>query len=173
MLERGFVQVYTGNGKGKTTAALGLALRMAGNGGRVFFGQFMKGRLYGEHRALSALPQIDVQTFGGSRCLRREEVTEKDREMARRGLEISRQAMLSGRYDLVVLDEINVTLWFGLLSDEAVKTFLDERPGETELLLTGRYAPQWLIERADLVTEMKPIKHYYDSGVMARDGIER
>ena len=169
----GLIHIYCGGGKGKTTAALGLALRMAGNGGRVFFGQFMKGRLYGEHRALSALPQIDVQKFGGPRCLRREEVTEKDREMARRGLEISRQAMLSGRYDLVVLDEINVTLWFGLLSDEAVKTFLDERPGETELLLTGRYAPQWLIERADLVTEMNPIKHYYDSGVMARDGIER
>lgn len=173
MLERGFVQVYTGNGKGKTTAALGLALRMAGNGGRVFFGQFMKGRLYGEHRALSTLPRIDVRTFGGPRCLRREEVTEKDREMARRGLEICRQAMLSGRYDLVVLDEINVALWFGLVSDEAVKTFLDERPGKTELLLTGRYAPRWLIERADLVTEMKLIKHYYDAGVMARDGIER
>lgn len=173
MLERGFVQVYTGNGKGKTTAALGLALRMAGNGGRVFFGQFMKGRLYGKHRALSALPRIDVRTFGGLRCLRREEVTEKDREMARRGLEICRQAMLSGRYDLVVLDEINVALWFGLVSDEAVKTFLDERPGKTELLLTGRYAPRWLIERADLVTEMKLIKHYYDAGVMARDGIER
>ena len=81
--------------------------------------------------------------------------------------------MLSGRYDLVVLDEINVALWFGLVSDEAVKTFLDERPGKTELLLTGRYAPRWLIERADLVTEMKLIKHYYDAGVMARDGIER
>ena len=173
MLERGFVQVYTGNGKGKTTAALGLALRMAGNGGRVFFGPFMKGRLYGEHRALSALPRIDVRTCGGPRCLRREEVTEKDREMARRGLEICRQAMLSGRYDLVVLDEINVALWFGLVSDEAVKTFLDERPGKTDLLLTGRYAPRWLIERADLVTEMKLIKHYYDAGVMARDGIER
>ena len=173
MLERGFVQVYTGNGKGKTTAALGLALRMAGNGGRVFFGQFMKGQLYGEHRALSALPQIDLQTFGGPRCLRREEMTKKDREMARRGLEICRQAMFSGRYDLVVLDEINVALWFGLVSDETVENFLDERPGRTELLLTGRYAPRWLIERADLVTEMKLIKHYYDAGVMARDGIER
>lgn len=172
-LKQGYLQVYTGDGKGKTTAALGAALRASGRGLRVFFGQFMKGQFYGEHRALLSLPSVVLKTFGGPLCIRREDVTGEDRERARDGLNQCRQAMLSGDFDLVVLDEVNVALWFRLIGEGELKEFLDLRPPRVELILTGRWAPRWLVERADLTTEMRLLKHYYDSGVEARDGIER
>ncbi|MBU0703860.1 MAG: cob(I)yrinic acid a,c-diamide adenosyltransferase [Chloroflexi bacterium] len=172
-LSRGYVQVYTGDGKGKTTAALGLALRASGHGMRTYVGQFMKGQPYGELHALRDHPYITVEQYGDVRCIRREEVTPEHVAQARRGLERAREAMLSDEYDVVVLDEVNVAIWFGLLDVEQVLAFLDEKPERVEVILTGRRAPQDLIERADLVTEMREVKHYYKQGVAAREGIER
>jgi cob(I)alamin adenosyltransferase len=172
-LGRGYVQLYTGDGKGKTTAALGLALRASGRGLRTYIGQFMKGQRYGEIEALRDHPFIVLEQYGSPRCIRREEVTTEHVAQAHRGLEVAREAMLSGDYDLVVLDEVNVSIWFGLLTTEEVLTFLDQRPDHVEVVLTGRRAPQALIDRADLVTEMRQVKHYYQQGVMARVGIER
>jgi len=172
-LSRGYVQVYTGDGKGKTTAALGLALRAAGHGMRTYIGQFMKGQSYGELDALRDHPFITIEQYGDVRCIRREEVTPAHVEQARRGLERARQALLSGQYDLVVLDEVNVTIWFGLLTVDEVLALIEQRPERVELILTGRRAPTELLARADLVTEMREVKHYYQQGVMARDGIER
>ena len=172
-LSKGYVQVYTGDGKGKTTAALGLALRAAGHGMRTYVGQFMKGQAYGELEALRDHPHITIEQYGHVRCVHREEVTAEHVERAHRGLERACEAMLSGEYDVVVLDEANVSIWFGLLTVQEVLAFVDERPEHVELILTGRRAPQELIDRADLVTEMKEIKHYYEQGVPARRGIER
>ena len=169
----GLVQVYTGDGKGKTTAALGLALRASGHGMRTYIGQFMKGQQYGELDALRDHSYVTIEQYGDVRCIRREEVTPEHVAQARRGLERARGAMLSGRYDIVVLDEVNVAIWFGLLTVEEVLALLDEKPEDVELVLTGRRAPEALIERADLVTEMREVKHYYRQGVVARPGIER
>ncbi len=172
-LSKGYVQVYTGDGKGKTTAALGLALRASGHEMRTYIGQFMKGQRYGELEALRDHPYITIEQYGDVRCIRREEVTPEHVAQARRGLERAREAMLLGRYDIVVLDEVNVAIWFGLLTVEEVLAFLDQRPEHVEVILTGRRAPSELIERADLVTEMREVKHYYQQGVLARRGIER
>lgn len=173
-LSRGYIHIYTGDGKGKTTAALGLALRASGHGMCSYIGQFMKGQHYGELTALHNHPYITIEQYGDPRCcIRREEVTPEHVAQARRGLERAREAMRSGRFDVLVLDEINVALWFGLLAIEEVLALLDERPENVEVILTGRRAPQQLIDRADLVTEMQEVKHYYQSGVSARKGIER
>jgi cob(I)alamin adenosyltransferase len=172
-LSKGYVQLYTGDGKGKTTAALGLALRAAGRGLRTYIGQFMKGQQYGELEALRDHPLIRLEQYGNPRCIRREEVTNQHAAEAERGLERAREAMLSGDYDLIVLDEVNVAIWFGVLTTEAVLAFLEEKPERVEVVLTGRRAPQALIDRADLVTEMREVKHYYQAGVLARVGIER
>jgi cob(I)alamin adenosyltransferase len=170
---RGYVHVYTGDGKGKTSAALGLALRASGHGMRTYIGQFMKGQHYGELEALRDHPLITIEQYGDVRCIRREEVTPEHVSQAHRGLERAREAMLSSRYDIVVLDEVSVAIWFGLLTVAEVLAFLDQRPNHVEMILTGRRAPQELIERADLVTEMQAVKHYYRQGVVARKGIER
>jgi cob(I)alamin adenosyltransferase len=172
-LSKGYVQVYTGDGKGKTTAALGLALRASGHGMRTYIGQFMKGQQYGELDALCDNSCITIEQYGDPRCIRREEVTPEHVARAQRGLDRARKAMLLGGYDVVVLDEINVAIWFGLLAVEKVMAFLDQRPEDVEVILTGRRAPQELIDRADLVTEMREVKHYYTQGVTAREGIER
>jgi cob(I)alamin adenosyltransferase len=172
-LSKGYVQIYTGEGKGKTTAALGLALRAAGYGMHTYIGQFMKGRPYGELEALSDHPCITVEQYGDEHFIHREEeITLEHVARARRGLERAREAMHSGRYDLVVLDEINVALWFELFRVEEVLALLDDRPLNMEVILTGRRAPQQLIDEADLVTEMQEVKHYYQHGVIARQGIE-
>lgn len=172
-LSKGYVQVYTGDGKGKTTAALGLALRASGHGLHTYIGQFMKGQRYGELEALRDHPLITLEQYGDPRCIRREEVTPQHREEAHKGLLRAREVMLSGDYDLVVLDEANVAIWFGLLTAEEVLDLLDDKPEHVEVVLTGRRAPQVLIDRADLVTEMREVKHYYQQGVVARVGIER
>jgi cob(I)alamin adenosyltransferase len=172
-LSRGCIQVYTGDGKGKTTAALGLALRASGHGMRTYIGQFMKGQRYGELEALRELPLITIEQYGDVRCIHREEVTAEHVARARQGLADAQDAMLSGDYDVVVLDEVNVAIWFGLLDVDVVLSFLDAQPDCVEIVLTGRRAPPELIERADLVTEMRPLKHYYEQGVAARTGIER
>lgn len=172
---RGYVQVYTGNGKGKTTAALGLALRAAGHGYRVFIGQFLKGHPYGELRSLRQLaPLIRVEQFGRKGFIHvTENPEDEDVNRAKRGLERCRRAMLSSQYRVIILDEINVALHFRLLTVRDVHAFLDQRPADVEVILTGRYAPVSLLRRADLVTEMREKKHYYALGVRARPGIEK
>ena len=169
---RGYVHIYTGDGKGKTTAAIGLAVRAAGHDCWTYIGQFMKGQKYGELTALAELPQVTVEQYGDEGCIRKENVTEVHVSHAVAGLARAREAMLSGKYDIIVLDEVNVALWFGLLTEDAVLSLIDERPPLVELVLTGRRAPQSLVVRADLVTEMKEVKHYYQDGVVARKGIE-
>ena len=168
-----YIQVYTGDGKGKTTAALGLSIRAAGHGLKTYIGQFMKGQHYGELTALRDNPFITIEQYGDIECIRRDQVTQKHMDQAKQGLIKARNAMLSGQYDLVVLDEINVTIWFGLLTVKQVLKFLDQRPESVEIILTGRNAPQEFIQYADLVSEIKEVKHYYNQGVLARDGIER
>lgn len=172
-LSPGRVQLYTGDGKGKTTAALGLAIRASGHGLRTYIGQFMKGQRYGELDALRGNPSITVEQYGSPRCIHRHEVTPHHIAEAHQGLERAREMMLSGEYHLIVLDEVNVAIWFGVLTTEDVLAFLDERPEDVEVVLTGRRAPQALIDRADLVTEMREVKHYYQQGIGARLGIER
>jgi len=172
---KGYIQVYTGNGKGKTTAALGLALRAAGHGLRSYIGQFLKGQVYGELAAARKLkPLITIEQFGRKGFIHvTENPDEEDIRRARAGLEKCRRAMLSGRFDIIVLDEINVALHFRLLEKKDVHGLLDRKPTEVEIVLTGRYAPPSLLRRADLVTEMKDKKHYYARGVRARAGIEK
>jgi cob(I)alamin adenosyltransferase len=170
----GQIQIYTGDGKGKTTAALGLALRAAGRGYRTYFGQFMKARPSGERAAARKLGGlITFAAFGRPGWTRRtDRPNPEDLERARRGLARCRTAMRSGRYDIVVLDEINMAVHFGLIETAAVLAFLDERPPSVEVILTGRRAPAALLRRAGLVTEMKAVKHYFSAGVPARRGIE-
>lgn len=171
-MEKGYIQIYTGDGKGKTTAALGLALRAAGNGLNVFIAQFMKGQDYGELHSVKNIPQITIRQFGKPTFIHVDQATKEDIRMAQEGLAASRDAMKSGKYDIIILDEIFVTLYFRLLSEEDVLKFIAEKPESMELILTGRKASQQFIDLADLVTEMKEVKHYYQQGVMARPGIE-
>lgn len=170
---KGYIHVYTGDGKGKTTAALGLALRSAGHGMGVFIGQFMKGIRYGEINALSHIPGIEVQQFGDEVCIHRDDVTDEHREHARRGLKVIKQVMARKKHQVVIMDEICVTMWFGILTLAEVMSVIREKPDDIELILTGRRAARELIDIADLVTEMTEVKHYYTKGVLARDGIER
>lgn len=171
----GYIQVYTGNGKGKTTAALGLALRAAGHGMKTYIGQFLKGQHYGELTAAEKLsPLIRIERFGREGFLHiTEGPDDEDIRRAREGLQKCREAMLSGKYQIVVLDEVNTAVHFKILPEQDVLDFLDKRPAGVEVVLTGRYAPDSFIARADLVTEMTAVKHYYDRGVKAREGIEK
>ncbi|MBF0590793.1 MAG: cob(I)yrinic acid a,c-diamide adenosyltransferase [Nitrospirae bacterium] len=167
----GYVQVYTGNGKGKTTAAVGLAVRAAGCGMRVFFAQFIKSLYSGELHCLQRLDGlIDVQQYG--KGFVRGAPMAEDIEAAQRGLHQAQAAVLSTDYQVVILDEINVALTLGLLELQDVVTLIQNRPQDVELILTGRGAHQRLIELADLVTEFKEIKHYFTKGITARQGIE-
>lgn len=169
----GCVHVYTGTGKGKTTAALGLILRAAGAGLSVLLLQFLKRAEYSEHEALKHLgDRVTVRTFGGMRRIGAP-ATVEDRRLALEGLKFLGEALASGAYDLVVADEIVVAAHLGLLLKEEILALLDVRPPSVELVLTGRYAWQELMERADLVTEMKEIRHYFTKGVPARRGIEK
>ncbi len=172
---KGYIQVYTGNGKGKTTAALGLALRAAGYGQGSYIGQFLKGHLYGELISLEKLsPLIKIEQFGRKGFIHvTRNPDEEDIRLARKGLKKCREAMLSGKYRLIILDEINVAVYFHLLTEKEVLEFLEQKPENVEIILTGRYAPSSFLKKADLITEMKEKKHYYKKGVMAREGIEK
>ena len=173
-MEKGYVQIYTGNGKGKTTAALGLITRAVGNNFKTFFCQFMKGRDYGELHTLKRFETVTHVRFGRGVFIRKKElVTDEDIRLMREGYETLKKALLSGNYDIVVADEILGTLKFDLISVDEVKFLIQNKPETTELILTGRNAPDELIELADLVTEMKEVKHYFQKGVMARVGIEK
>ncbi len=169
---KGYIQIYTGTGKGKTTAAIGLSIRASGRKKRTYIGQFMKGQKYGELFALKDNPYIDMEQFGIGKCIRKEEVTPEYMGKTKKALDKCKEVILSGSYDIVILDEINVAIWFGLANEKDVLEILNDKPKKLELILTGRYASQALIDKADLVTEMKCIKHYYDIGVNAREGIE-
>jgi len=173
MERKGLVQVFTGNGRGKTSAALGTVLRAVGQGLRACIVFFMKGDYpYGEQTALARLPDVTVARFGFQSFCDPNHVTEEEKEEARKALATAQEAMLSGQYDLVVLDEVNVaTAWELVALDEVLK-LVNDRPQNVELILTGRYADTRLIEIADLVTEMHKVKHPFDKGIMARKGIE-
>ncbi|MEL7624099.1 MAG: cob(I)yrinic acid a,c-diamide adenosyltransferase [Clostridiales bacterium] len=192
----GMIQVYTGNGKGKTTAAIGLSLRALGAGKKVMFLQFLKAKGYSEHKILTDFaPQLTLETVGKPFFMVPENViSEEDKAkwgdsvvifppgkppadyqaLVDRGLARAAEVVASGEYDLVVLDEINVALSFGLIDWSGLEALLDNKAAETEVILTGRGATAELIEKAHLVTEMKEIKHYYnDLGLEAREGIEK
>ncbi len=187
------IQVYTGDGKGKTTAAIGLAVRAVGAGMNVLFLQFMKSKYYSEQDVLEKMPGVTLKTLGKpcfivkKGMLSDEEIAAWGDEievfeegnppqdyaaMMKAGVEEAREALRSHAYDLIVLDEYNVAAFFGLISKEDTKSLLAEYTGQAELVFTGRNAPQEILDAADLITEMKEVRHYYHKGVEARKGIE-
>ncbi|MBW4055812.1 MAG: cob(I)yrinic acid a,c-diamide adenosyltransferase [Proteobacteria bacterium] len=172
-LEQGCVQVYTGNGKGKTTAALGLALRAVGRGLKVCVFQFIKGGgRYGEHLAAEKLaPLLTIIQTGRPGWVNTKDITD-DRRTAQEALVQALELLTSGEFDLFICDEINGAVGFGLIDVEQVLDMISRKPEKTELVLTGRNAHERVIEAADLVTEMREIKHYYKAGIAARTGIE-
>jgi cob(I)alamin adenosyltransferase len=174
-LERGCVQVYTGNCKGKTTAALGLAFRAVGRGLKVIMIQFMKGGgPYGEHLAAARLaPELTIIPTGREGWINKDNPAQEDKRLAAEAFSLAREKLLSGEYDLVILDEINGAVGFGLIPVEDLLELIRLRPPLVELVLTGRNAHERVIAAADLVTEMREVKHYYQAGVAARIGIEK
>jgi len=173
-LNQGFIQIYTGNGKGKTTAAIGQAVRAAGFGLKTYIAQFMKEYPYNELVSLKNLSEwILIEQFGGDAFVYKKELPGEDElAKARTGLHTAKEKMLSGEYDLIILDEAIVAIYFKLIRTEELNDFINKKPEDVELILTGRYCPDELIELADLVTEMKEIKHYYQKGITSRRGIE-
>jgi cob(I)alamin adenosyltransferase len=171
---KGLVQVFTGSGKGKTTAALGTVLRAAGHGLKIFIVFFIKGSYpHGEFSTLSRLPGVKVASFGLRQFIyKNNEINPAEKAQAAAALAAAREAVTGGEYDLVVLDEVNVALYFNLIELEDVLQLIKDKPSYVELILTGRNADARLIEAADLVTEMVKIKHPYDKGIKARKGIE-
>lgn len=191
---KGYVQVYTGDGKGKTTAAIGLAIRALGAGKRVCFLQFMKNKSYSEHCILNNLSRnLTVKTFGKPFFIAKKEEFDRLKEavigeeivvfksgfppqeyvtLIHEGMEVAKQAVQSGDYDIVILDEVIVAVYFELIAGSELDFLIQNKLDSVELVLTGRKASKELIEKADLVTEMKEIKHYYTNGIEARVGIE-
>jgi cob(I)alamin adenosyltransferase len=171
-MEKGYIQVYTGNGKGKTTAAFGLVLRAVGAGKKVFFAQFVKGREYSEiHAVREFLPAVTVKQYGLD-CFIVNAPTQVDIDMAHKGLEEISVIILSGKYDVVVLDEANIAIFYNLFTSTELIGILKRKPETVEIIITGRYACPEVLDAADLVTEMKEVKHYYTNGIKARKGIE-
>lgn len=169
---QGQVQVYTGDGKGKTTAALGLALRAVGHGLKVIIIQFLKARQEaGETEAIKGMSNITLERFGSCHFVCNKPTAE-DIELARRAFRRAEEAVLSGKYDLVILDEINVVVKYKMVDVEEILRLIKKRPRGVELVLTGRNAHPKVIEAADLVSEVTPVKHYYQKGIKARPGIE-
>ncbi len=173
-LKRGYIQIYTGNGKGKTTAAIGQAVRAAGYGLKSYIIQFMKDYSYSELKSLGYLSDwIKIEQCCKDDFVYRNALPDdEERSKALSCLKKAKENMLSGNYHLIILDEIIVSIYFKLIRLEDVISFLDNKPENVELILTGRYCSEELITRADLVTEMKEVKHYYEKGVLARVGIE-
>jgi cob(I)alamin adenosyltransferase len=171
-MKTGYVHLYTGNGKGKTTAALGLALRAAGAGKKVFIAQFAKGRHSSEHAALARLKDLITFRLYGLKTFVGKTLSVKERQAAGKGLADASEAMSGGRYDMVILDEAAYAASVGLVSTSRILEAVAGRKGSVEVVITGRNAPRALSEAADLITEMKMKKHYYTAGIKARKGIE-
>ncbi|MEA4902828.1 cob(I)yrinic acid a,c-diamide adenosyltransferase [Desulfitobacterium sp.] len=173
-LDQGLVQIYTGPSKGKTTAALGLAVRAVGHGFHVYIIQFMKGAdNYGELTGIQRLaPECRLEHFGTGQWVHKGKARQEDIEEAQKALRCAREIMRSGQWDILILDEIINAIWFELLAEDEVLKFIEEKPAQVELILTGRNASERLIEKANLVTEMVQIKHPYEQGINARKGIE-
>jgi len=176
MNELGLIQIYTGTGKGKTTAAIGAGIRAVGQGLRVHMIQFLKRGdnfpFYGEVRALAPISRFTLEQFGPPHFIIPDAISDEDREIVKQGLERAEEVLASGNYDLVILDEINVVLHLGMATLQQVLDLLDRKPTQTELILTGRGAPEALLERADLVSRIEAVKHPLDKGIRARPGIE-
>ena len=172
-MKQGFIQVYTGNGKGKTTAALGLAIRAAGAKQTVFIGQFLKGKKYSELIALKRFKDlITIEQFGRASFIIKKP-TQKDIDNAQDAFKKVSEIIIKGKFDLIILDEINCAIKLKLIDLKDVLKVLSEKPKHVEIVLTGRDAPKEIIKIADLVTEMKEIKHYFYKGIVARRGIEK
>lgn len=172
-LVSGFIHVYTGNGKGKTTAAIGLAIRAAGAGLKIYIGQFLKAKDYSEINALRRFPKhITIGQFGTAQFIGKK-INDKDKQHAQAGWETVSKIIRENRYNLVVLDEINVAISYGLINEQEVIRTLNIKPREMEIVLTGRDATESIINHADLVTEMKEVKHYFQKKIRARTGIEK
>lgn len=173
-LQKGFVQIYTGNGKGKSTSAIGQAVRAAGFGLKTYIAQFMKEYPYSELISLKHLSEwITIEQFGGDEFVYKKELPgEEELAKAKKGLQTAKEKMLSKEYDLIILDESIVAIYFKLIETKDLTEFIKSKPENVELILTGRYCPDELIEIADLVTEMKEVKHYYQKGITSRKGIE-
>jgi len=170
---KGYVQVYTGNGKGKTTAALGLSIRALGAGKKVFIGQFAKSKYYSELETIEKLlKNITIKQFGMG-CFIFEKPKEEDIQAAQNGLKEITSIIESDEYDVIIMDEANIAVHYNLITTDELISAINRRSQRTEIIITGRYAKQEIMDVADLVTEMKEIKHYYQQGVQARVGIEK
>lgn len=173
-LDQGLISIFTGDGKGKTTAAIGAVVRAAGHGLRAFIIYFMKGKdyIHGENIILSKLPNVSLASFGHEGWVDKENIKPEHKEQAGLALAAARKAVNSGEYDIIVLDEINIAINYGLIELDEVIRLLNDKPKHVELILTGRYADPKLVQMADLVTEMQMIKHPYTQGIKARKGID-
>lgn len=171
-LEKGLVQVYTGDGKGKTTAAMGLGLRAVGAGLKVCMIQFMKGRRYSEIDAIEKLKGFTVVQFGRDEFVSKKDPEKIDIDLAHEGLEYAKKIVKEGKNDVVILDEMNVALSYNLIPLKEVLQLIKDKPSNVELIMTGRYAPEALIDAADLVTNAGEVKHPYQKGVQSRKGID-
>lgn len=171
-LEKGFVHIYTGNGKGKTTAAIGLGIRATGGGLKVYMIQFMKGRRYGEIDALEKMKNFTVVQFGRDEFVSKENPEQIDIDLARKGFEHAKEIIKNGEHDLIILDEINVAVDFKLIPLKDVLKLMDEKPEKVELVLTGRCSHPDMVKQADLVSEILEIKHPYQNGIQSRKGID-
>ena len=177
-MPKGFIHIYTGNGKGKTTAAFGLAVRALCAGKNVYVGQFVKSMKYNETRIAEIFDgtnpkfgKICIEQLGGG-CFIDTKPTEADIALAAEGLRHCAEIMASGEYDVVIFDELTIALHFGLIATDEVIEVLNRRNPSTEVVITGRYAPQELIDIADLVTDMQEVRHYYTQGILSRNGID-
>ena len=172
---KGFVQVYTGNGKGKTTAALGLALRAAGHRFKVLIIQFLKGGIaYGELKSAKKLaPNLTIVPMGRENFVNKKKPDPRDVYLAQKAWKLAQRSVHSQKYHLVILDEINVAVEYGMVPLKELLALIKNKPENVELVLTGRWARPEVLRRADLVTEMREIKHYYKKGIESRIGIER
>lgn len=174
MNKTGLILLYTGDGKGKTTASFGLALRAIGHGEKVYMIQFMKGsENYGEIQAVRKyLPGFELVQKGMDKFVKKGDPDAEDLRLAREGIDLARKVISEGKYDLVILDEINVAVNFGLISEDAVLDLISLKPDHVTIVLTGRYASEKIMEKADMISEVKEVKHHYKKGIAAQPGIE-
>lgn len=174
-MEKGYIQVYTGNGKGKTTCMLGLTLRASGADKKIYIGQFMKDDEYSEIKALRKfLPNVTVEQYGtGKGFAKKGDLKDYDISCGNNGYDRAMEILEQDEYDIYIFDEINVAVYMEILNEKQILDLMDKKPEHAELVLTGRYALESVKEKADLVTEMKEIKHYFSQGVKARVGIEK